>query len=79
MTILSLIRTIGVTRITRAAGLKNTQAVSQWRQIPDRHVLKLEPLFLEQGKDRFDMRPDIFGKRPAGMAKPRKNTTNKPV
>ena len=38
------------------------QAVEQWNKIPPTRVLEIEAMCKKY--DRFDMRPDVFGRRP---------------
>ena len=37
-------------------------SISQWRAVPPHHVLAVEEF---SGLSRYDLRPDIFGPRPA--------------
>lgn len=49
----------------RETGRKCTpQAVSQWKQVPDVHVLLIERL-TSGGMNRYSLRPDVFGTAPA--------------
>ncbi len=56
----------GPSALARALDLK-PQGVSQWTQVPAKHVLAVEAL---TGVSRHDLRPDIYG--PAPRRQPRK-------
>lgn len=68
-------RTPSVSRIVDDAGGKKAicdrfgicrQAVEQWSCVPANRVLPIEEMCLKY--DRYDMRPDVFGKRPKSVA-----------
>jgi DNA-binding transcriptional regulator YdaS (Cro superfamily) len=46
--------------VVRALGL-SPGAVTQWRQVPAEHVLKVEEV---TGISRYTLRPDVFGPAP---------------
>ena len=52
----------GQTAIGNACGISR-QAVEQWRKVPAEYVLIVEGL--SDKYDRYQMRPDVFGKRPS--------------
>ena len=53
----------GTAAVARLFGIKS-QAVSQWKQVPTKRVLKMEE-HLNGSITRYQMRPEIYGKKAA--------------
>lgn len=56
----------GAAKIVEELGISHA-AISQWTQVPAKHVLAVEAL---TGVSRHDLRPDVYG--PAPRRQPRK-------